>query len=47
MRSTETFVCPSVINTIKELCGLRDKTYMYDVINYSDICQLISAISVI
>ena len=38
-------ICLSIINTIGELCGLWDKTFMCDVVNYSDNCQLLSAIS--
>ena len=36
---------PPVINTIRELCRLGDNTFICDVINYNDICQLIFALS--
>ena len=36
MRSTKIYILHSVINTIRELYGLRD-TCICDVINYNDI----------
>ena len=46
MRSTEIYMCPTVINIIRELCGLRVKHVFVMLKNNNDICQHLPGISV-